>query len=112
MVDACQLPRFDEGVRQIGQAGSGKCSNRITALTAVPPKPLNRIGSYVANFAKDGDPNGGSLPKWLRMTQDNKALMDLGDRVVASRAVPAGADAVIAAGKPPGGPGRGRGRGL
>jgi hypothetical protein len=44
------------------------------------------------------------------MTATNKAVMDLGDRVALTRAVPAGADAVIAAGKPPAGPGRG-GRG-
>jgi hypothetical protein len=43
------------------------------------------------------------------MTSENKALMDLGDRIVVSRAVPAGADAVIAAGKPPAPVGRGRG---
>ena len=44
------------------------------------------------------------------MTQENKAPIDLGDRAVASRVVPVGADAVIAAGKPPAGAGRGRGR--
>jgi hypothetical protein len=39
------------------------------------------------------------------MTLDSRALIDLGDRVVTSRAVPAGADAIIAAGKPPAGGG-------
>jgi para-nitrobenzyl esterase len=71
-----------------------------------------QLSSYVANFVKSGDPNGGELPRWPAMTAENKALMDLGDQVVLSRAVPMGADAVIAAGKPPapagrGGPGRG-----
>jgi hypothetical protein len=37
--------------------------------------------------------------------------MDLGDRVALSRAVPAGADAIIAAGKPPAPPARGGGAG-
>ena len=80
-------------------------------FTDIDRRLADTFSSYVANFTKSGDPNGGSLPKWPRMTQDNKALMDLGDRVVTSRAVPAGADSVIAAGKPPGGPGRGQGRG-
>ena len=57
-----------------------------------------RISSrpYVANFVKTGDPNGGSLPKWPTLTVENKSLMELGDRVVVIRAVPVGADAVIA----------------
>jgi para-nitrobenzyl esterase len=65
------------------------------------------LSSYVANFVKSGDPAGAGLPKWPAMTAGNKALMDLGDEVVVSRALPAGADAVIAAGKPPAPAGRG-----
>jgi hypothetical protein len=41
------------------------------------------------------------------MTKENKALMELGDEVVVSRAIPAGSDAIIAAGKPLPSPGRG-----
>jgi para-nitrobenzyl esterase len=65
------------------------------------------FSSYVANFVKSGDPNGGSLTKWPAMTAENKALVELGDKIAVVRAVPAGADAVIAAGKPPASPGRG-----
>jgi hypothetical protein len=45
------------------------------------------------------------------LTAENKSLMELGDRVAVIRAVPAGADAVIAAGKPPAAPARGGGAG-
>src|SRR6185295_16750251 len=68
-----------------------------------------QLSSYVANFVKNGDPNGGRLPRWPAMTAENKALMDLGDHIAVSRAIPPGADAVIAAGKPPAPAGRGRG---
>ncbi|MEO7274874.1 MAG: carboxylesterase family protein [Vicinamibacterales bacterium] len=77
------------------------------SFTDVDHRLANQWSLYVANFTKTGDPNGASLPKWPAMTPDNKAIMDLGDRVVASRAVPSGADAVIAAGRPPEGRGRG-----
>jgi para-nitrobenzyl esterase len=82
-------------------------------FTDVDRRLADQFSSYVANFVKSGDPNGGSLPKWPAMTAENKALMDLGDRVGVTRAVPAGADAVIAAGKPPAAPARrgGAGRG-
>jgi para-nitrobenzyl esterase len=79
-------------------------------FTDVDRRLAAQFSSYVANFVTTGDPNGGSLPRWPAMTATNKAVMDLGDRVALTRAVPAGADAVIAAGKPPAGPGRG-GRG-
>ena len=68
-----------------------------------------QLSSYVANFVKNGDPNGGTLPRWPAMTAENKTLMDLGDHIVVSRATPAGADAVIAGGKPPAPAGSGRG---
>lgn len=76
-------------------------------FTDVDRRLADQFSSYVANFVKTGDPNGGSLPTWPALTAENKALMDLGDRVAVTRAVPVGADAVIAAGKPPAGPGRG-----
>ena len=79
-------------------------------FTAVDHQLADQLSSYVANFIKTGDPNGGSLTRWPAMTSDNKVIMDLGDRVVASRAIPVGADSVIAAGRPPAGRGRG-GRG-
>jgi para-nitrobenzyl esterase len=82
-------------------------------FTDVDRRLADQFSSYVANFVKTGDPNGGSLPKWPAMTAENKSLMDLGDTVAVTRAVPLGADAVIAAGKPPagrGGAGRGRGQ--
>lgn len=79
-------------------------------FTDVDHRLADAFSSYVANFVKTGDPNGGSLPRWPALTADNKALMDLGDRVATIRAVPPGADAVIAAGKPPAGRG-GAGRG-
>jgi para-nitrobenzyl esterase len=79
-------------------------------FTDIDRRLADQFSSYVANFVMTGNPNGGSLPAWPAMTTANKAVMDLGDRVVLSRAVPEGADAVIAAGKPPAGPGRG-GRG-
>jgi para-nitrobenzyl esterase len=75
-------------------------------FTDVDRRLADQFSSYVANFIKTGDPNGTSLPRWPAMTTENKALMDLGDRVIASRAVPPGADAVIAAGRPPAGGGR------
>jgi para-nitrobenzyl esterase len=78
-------------------------------FTDVDRHLADQFSSYVANFVKTGDPNGGSLPKWPAMTVQNKALMELGDRIVVARAVPVGADAVIAAGTPPAGAGRGRG---
>lgn len=78
-------------------------------FTDVDRRLAEQLSSYVANFVKNGDPNGGTLPWWPAMTAENKALMDLGDRIVVSRAVPVGADSVIAAGKPPAPGGRGRG---
>jgi para-nitrobenzyl esterase len=77
------------------------------AFTDVDRRLAQTWSSYVANFTKSGDPNGGSLPRWPAMTKENKALMELGDEVVVSRAVPAGSDAIIAAGKPLPSPGRG-----
>lgn len=76
-------------------------------FTDVDHRLADQFSSYVANFVKTGDPNGGSLTKWPAMTAENKMLMDLGDRVAPVRAVPVGADAAIAAGKPPSAPGRG-----
>jgi para-nitrobenzyl esterase len=78
-------------------------------FTDVDRRLADQLSSYVTNFVKNGDPNGGTLPRWPAMTAENKSLMDLGDRIVVSRAVPAGADAVIAVGKPPAPGGRGRG---
>ncbi len=80
-------------------------------FTDVDRRLADQFSSYVANFVKTGDPNGGSLPKWPALTAENKSLMELGDRVAVTRAVPAGADAVIAAGKPPAVPARGGGAG-
>ena len=77
-------------------------------FTEVDHRLADQFSSYVANFVKTGDPNGGSLPKWPAMTAENKSLMELGDPVAVTRAVPAGADALIAAGKPPAAAGRGR----
>ncbi|ODS56254.1 MAG: hypothetical protein ABS36_07580 [Acidobacteria bacterium SCN 69-37] len=79
-------------------------------FTDVDRRLADQFSSYVANFTKTGDPNGAPLPAWPAMTAANKAVMDLGDRVALTRAVPDGADDVIAAGRPPAGPGRG-GRG-
>jgi para-nitrobenzyl esterase len=76
-------------------------------FTDVDRRLADQLSSYVANFVKTGDPNGGALPKWPAMTAENKALMELGDKIGVTRAVPAGADAVIAAGKPPAPAGRG-----
>ena len=70
-------------------------------FTDVDRRLAGQFSTYVANFVKTGDPNGASLPTWEAMTPQNKAVMDLGDVVVLSRAVPAGADAVIAAGRAP-----------
>jgi para-nitrobenzyl esterase len=78
-------------------------------FTDVDRQLADQLSSYVANFVKNGDPNGGALPHWPVMTADNKALMELGDRIALTRAVPAGADAVIAAGKAPAPAGRGAG---
>jgi para-nitrobenzyl esterase len=78
-------------------------------FTDVDRRLAEQLSSYVANFVKNGDPNGDTLPRWPAMTAENKALMDLGDRIVVSRAVPPGADGVIAVGKPPVPVGRGRG---
>ena len=81
-------------------------------FTNVDRQLADQFSSYAAHFVKTGDPNGGSLPKWTAMTAENKAVMDLGDRVALIRAIPPGADDVIAAGKPPvSGRGRGAGRG-
>jgi para-nitrobenzyl esterase len=76
-------------------------------FTDVDRQLARQLSSYVANFTKTGDPNGASLPKWPAMTAENKVVMELGDQIVASRAIPPGADAVIAAGRPPAGRGRG-----
>jgi para-nitrobenzyl esterase len=76
-------------------------------FTDVDRRLAQTWSSYVANFTTSGDPNGGSLPRWPAMTKENKALMELGDEVVVSRAIPAGSDAIIAAGKPLPSPGRG-----
>ena len=81
-----------------------------TNFTDVDRRLADQLSSYVANFVKNGDPNGGTLPRWPAMTAENKAMMDLGDRIIVSRAIPLGADAVIAAGRAPAGRGRG-GRG-
>jgi para-nitrobenzyl esterase len=77
------------------------------SFTDVDRQLADQLSSYVANFTKTGDPNGASLPRWPAMTADNKAIMELGDRVVVSRAVPSGSDGVIAAGRAPAGRGRG-----
>ncbi len=79
-------------------------------FTDIDRRLAGQFSTYVANFAKTGNPNGEALPEWPAMTAANKALMDLGDRVTLTRAVPDGADEVIAAGRPPAVPGRG-GRG-
>ncbi|MDB5441229.1 MAG: carboxylesterase family protein, partial [Caulobacteraceae bacterium] len=71
-------------------------------FTDVDRKLADQFSSYVANFAKTGNPNGTGLPRWEAMTAQNKAIMDLGDTVTPSRAVPDGADAIIAAGRAPG----------
>ena len=34
------------------------------------------ISRYLVNFAKTGDPNGGSLPGWPRYTRDGDQIMD------------------------------------
>lgn len=78
-------------------------------FTEVDHRLADQFSTSVANFVKTGDPNGSGVPRWPAMTAENKALMELGDQVRVIRAVPAGADAVIAAGKPPVPPGRGGG---
>ena len=75
-------------------------------FTDIDRRLADQFSSYIANFVKTGDPNGKSLTKWPPMTSENKAVMELGDTVVVVRAVPAGADAIIAAGKAPVSPGR------
>jgi para-nitrobenzyl esterase len=80
-------------------------------FTQVDRNVADAVSNYVTSFVKTGDPNSSGLPVWPAMTAENKALMELGDRVSSVRAVPMGADAVIAAGKPPSPPGRGGGAG-
>jgi para-nitrobenzyl esterase len=37
----------------------------------------DQMGQYWTNFAKSGDPNGGSLPKWPRFDPTARAYVDL-----------------------------------
>lgn len=71
------------------------------AFTDVDRALAGQFSSYVANFVKTGDPNGAGLPRWAALTPQSKAIMELGDEVRLSRASPAGAEAILAAGKPP-----------
>ena len=65
---------------------------------SAPPRPYDdtdrRIAdaasSYLVNFAKNGDPNGGSLPQWPVFTYANRVAgqtMEIGD-TIAPQAVP------------------------
>jgi para-nitrobenzyl esterase len=45
----------------------------------------DQVSSYWVNFAKTGDPNGGSLPHWPAFTNKNARVMDLD---VASKPIP------------------------
>lgn len=51
---------------------------------SMPPAPADRslsdeIASYWVNFAKSGDPNGGTLPKWPAFTSTSAQVMNLDD---------------------------------
>jgi para-nitrobenzyl esterase len=37
----------------------------------------DQMQQYWINFAKTGDPNGGSLPKWAKFDPTTRAYMDL-----------------------------------
>jgi para-nitrobenzyl esterase len=41
----------------------------------------NTSAAYLKNFAAQGDPNGGSLPKWPRVDSTTPATMELGERL-------------------------------
>jgi para-nitrobenzyl esterase len=40
----------------------------------------DQLGGYWANFVKDGDPNGKRLTTWPKFTDDQKQILELGDR--------------------------------
>ncbi len=53
--------------------------NKVYAWTAEDHKISETMLSYFANFVKNGNPNGGSLPKWTPNTGSSSAsYMDIG----------------------------------
>ena len=39
--------------------------------------------TYWTNFAKQGDPNGATVPSWPRLSETNSAVMLLGEKITA-----------------------------
>lgn len=70
-------------------------------FTEVDRRVVQQFGGAVVNFVKTGNPAGGPVPAWPALTEQNKAVMEFGADAHLSRLYPDGADAVIAAGKPP-----------
>ncbi|MGC4029778.1 MAG: carboxylesterase family protein [Steroidobacteraceae bacterium] len=73
-------------------------------FTEVDRRVVEQFGGAVVNFVKTGKPEGGSVPAWPALTQQGKAVMEFGDEARLVRVYPAGADAVMAAGRAPQGP--------
>lgn len=48
---------------------------------ATDEKLADTLSQYWVNFAANGDPNGGGLPRWAPYDVENEAYMDLGDEV-------------------------------
>jgi para-nitrobenzyl esterase len=56
-----------------GNAGKGSAPKYDATDAAVS----TQIQQYWTNFAKTGDPNGGSLPKWPKFDPAARPYMDL-----------------------------------
>jgi para-nitrobenzyl esterase len=79
--------RFSYVADSIGQGGAGHATDipyffdnvRIkygTQTTLKDEDVGEAMSSYLANFVKRGDPNGGALPQWPRYTRANDTLAD------------------------------------
>ncbi|MDB5438724.1 MAG: Carboxylic ester hydrolase, partial [Caulobacteraceae bacterium] len=71
-------------------------------FTDLDRRVSSQASSFLVNFIKTGNPNGPGLPQWTPMTPQNKAVMEIGDTIHASRVFPDGADDIVTAGRAPG----------
>lgn len=69
-------------------------------FTPVDHHVADRFSSYVANFVKSGNPNGGGLPQWAPLSGAGEVLV-VGGTPARSEKISDQKQAVLAAGRPP-----------